>query len=100
MDTITVVEKTAKTVSGSAKKATATTILGSTKDATASAQPSSPQIAPSSPQVGSKPTPQSPKPQEEVLPTTAHKTPAPAPISESVFQSGVRSVKKLFWRGS
>jgi phage shock protein A len=40
------------------------------------------------------------EPAEEVFETATHKTPAPAPVSESVFQSGVRSVKRLLWRAS
>ncbi|KAG9188755.1 hypothetical protein G6011_07460 [Alternaria panax] len=38
------------------------------------------------------------EPAEETFAIAAPKTPAPAPITESIFQSGVRSVKRLLWR--
>lgn len=38
------------------------------------------------------------EPTEEVPTIATLKTPAPASISESVFQSGVRSMKRLLWR--
>jgi hypothetical protein len=39
-----------------------------------------------------------PKPTENIAQQKTEQTPIAAPINESVFQSGFRSVKKLLWR--
>jgi hypothetical protein len=68
---------------------TVTTALGYTEDVAATTVVDPAEDAP----VTTKP-----EPTGDVPETATHKTPAPAPISESVFQSGVRSVKRLLWR--
>ena len=83
---------TTHTVATSAMVATtATTVLESAKEAPVTMEPESAQAM-------FEPTSTKSEPGEEVLETATHKTPAPAPISKSVLQSGVRSIKRLLWR--